>query len=134
MASRDWGVGAHKRRRKSNHAAWKWRILILGLVLALSVLLLRLYRNIVPSIVSAAKVLAESTATDIMNTAMGEALAQYSGTAEDLVEYYRDTQGNIVACGVDTVAINTISTNTLNAMNAAYGEGGILRCTSPWDK
>ncbi|MFR3483246.1 MAG: hypothetical protein ACLTXL_06980 [Clostridia bacterium] len=67
------------------------------------------------SIVSAAKVLAESTATDIMNAAMGEALAQYSGTAEDLL-VYRDTQGNIVACGVDTVAINTISTVTLNAI------------------
>lgn len=88
MASRDWGAGAHKRGRKSNHAAWKWWILILGLILALGVLLLRLYRNIVPSIVSAAKVLAESTATDIMNAAMGEALAQYSGTAEDLVVYY----------------------------------------------
>ena len=68
MASRDWGAGAHKRGRKSNHAAWKWWILILGLILALGVLLLRLYRNIVPSIVSAAKVLAESTATDIVES------------------------------------------------------------------
>ena len=131
MASRDWGAGAHTRGRKSNHAAWKWWILILGLILAHGGLLLRLYRNIVPSIVSAAKVLAESTATDIMNAAMGEALAQYSGTAEDLVVYYRDTQGNIVACGVDTVAINTISTVTLNAMNAAYSEAGDLTLYIP---
>ena len=84
MASRDWGAGAHKRGRKSNHAAWKWRILILGLILALGVLLLRLYRNIVPSIVSAAKVLAESTATDIMNAAMGEALAHWKSAADSV--------------------------------------------------
>ena len=48
-----------------------------------------------------------------------------------MVEYYRDTQGNIVACGVDTVAINTISTNTLNAMNAAYGKAGDLTLHIP---
>lgn len=116
---------------KKGHRAFAYSIVILLLLGVLIFLLHRCYRNLLEPLKAMASMQAESAASDIMNEAMKQALAAYTGTSEDFVIYYTDAQGNITAYGIDTMAVGNLSTTVLDAMNQVFEEIGDITVYIP---
>lgn len=107
-----------------NHSRWFYRLVILLLSIILILLLVRLIKNLQEPLRVMAIMEAESAASDIMNDAMKYALSQYEGSAEDFVVYQYDEKGAISAYGIDTIAVNALSTIVQDAMSRFFAERG----------
>ena len=104
------------KRRKILKKRW---IFSIGLILCLLVIFLA-YLRLKPYVLAYARMNADSLMSTIANEALREGLAEYDVTTEDLVHYYYDDEGNIIACGVDTLEIGRLSVEILAAMDGYF--------------
>lgn len=80
------------------------------------------YLRLKPYVLAYARMNADSLMSTIANEALREGLSEYGVTAEDLVHYYYDDEGDIIACGVDTLEIGRLSVEILAAMDGYFEE------------
>ncbi|MBQ7917146.1 MAG: hypothetical protein IJ315_10245 [Firmicutes bacterium] len=107
----------------------KW--LAVGLLLLLGWYIIGFYNNLRPYILAYARMNAESLMSTIANEALRKSLAEFEKNTEELVQYYYDDAGNIVACGVDTVGISNLSVDILSAMDDYFSQHDYLEFDVP---
>lgn len=107
----------------------RWLIGLLAIVLLF--LLFRFYWNLRPYVMAYAKMNADSLMSTIANEALRESLEGYETNSEELLHYYYDTEGNITACGVDTLEISRLSVKVLSAMDDYFKEHDTIEFSVP---
>ena len=85
-------------------------------------LLFILYQNLKPSVMAYARMNADSLMSTIANEALRRSLEGYEKGSEELLRYYYDDQGKMVACGIDALEIGRLSIQILSAMDQYFEE------------
>ena len=110
-----------RRTRKRGHILKKRWLFAAGFILFLVSAFIA-YGRLKPYVMAYARMNADSLMSTIANEALKEGLEDCGISAEDLVHYYYDNEGDIVACGVDTLAIGRLSVEILAAMDGYFEE------------
>lgn len=74
----------------------------------------KIERQLMPTVMTVANMKINSMSTQIINEAVEEVLKEHQVEEDDLVSYNYNEEGEIVSWGINTVAINTISSSVIN--------------------
>lgn len=88
-------------------------------------------KSIMPSVLSMAQFKAKTIATSVINEAVKEVIEEYGISSKDLVHYVVDGDGSITSAQVNTIVINTITSDVNKKIDENFDKIGVYHLEVP---